>query len=108
MTIFIKRARQQARLTTLVICLVCAVTVSCAPKPVVPPRSAPAHCAEAVPANPKTPQATARRIEINRMLNPLLLFDDKPATRVTDAPDPQRTPRSIRRQHAPNHSRDGK
>lgn len=36
MTTSIKRARQQARLTTLVIGLVCAVTISCAPKPVVP------------------------------------------------------------------------
>jgi len=36
MTTSIKRARQQARLTTLVIGLVCTVTVSCAPKPVVP------------------------------------------------------------------------
>jgi len=36
MTTSIKRARQQARLTTLVIGLVCAVTMSCAPKPLVP------------------------------------------------------------------------
>lgn len=36
MTTSIKRARQQARLITLVIGLVCAATISCAPKPVVP------------------------------------------------------------------------
>lgn len=36
MTTSIKRARQQARLTTMVIGLLCAVTISCAPKPVVP------------------------------------------------------------------------
>ncbi len=36
MTTSIKRARPQARLITLVIGLLCAVTVSCAPKPVVP------------------------------------------------------------------------
>ncbi len=36
MTTSIKRARQQARLITLMIGLVCAVTISCAPKPVVP------------------------------------------------------------------------
>jgi len=36
MTTSIKRARQYGRLTTLVIGLVCAATISCAPKPVVP------------------------------------------------------------------------
>lgn len=36
MTTSIKRARQQARLTTLVISLLCAVTMSCVPKLVVP------------------------------------------------------------------------
>lgn len=36
MTTSIKRARQQARLITMVIGLLCAVTISCAPKPVVP------------------------------------------------------------------------
>ena len=36
MTTSIKRARQQARLITLVIGLVCAATISCAPRPVVP------------------------------------------------------------------------
>ena len=36
MTTSIKRARQQARLITLMIGLVCASTISCAPKPVVP------------------------------------------------------------------------
>jgi flagellar motor protein MotB len=36
MTTSIKRARQPARLTAMVLSLVCTVTVSCAPKPVVP------------------------------------------------------------------------
>ncbi len=36
MTTSINKARQQARLITLVIGLVCAATISCAPKPVVP------------------------------------------------------------------------